>query len=373
MNQRVIGPVNNTHTESLTTKTPTTMKQLMTFLTGATLVCALNAEAAIWRVNNQGYSADFTDLQFAVSHPTVNNGDTIHVEPSGVSYGTIVCAKQLVLIGPGFKLGLPNGNPDLQANSEMATVNRIQLDAGSEGTVIYGLRIDYANSSSEINVNVSGIIIEGNFFDGTQVYFASNSILSVSNVLIHGNYFDGANAVVQYSNSTVRSYNNIQITNNYFEDGGVDLDDGTTAMSNCTVAFNVFNSDGNNCNVISADVRDNIFNDPTATITTTQNNIHHNLAAGVATLPGGNDNVNGVLMSAIFVGAGSEDAMWTLQAGVDALYPASDATERGIFGGADPYVLSGIPPVPTIYHLLSPTNAQAGTPLQVEISTRSND
>ena len=349
------------------------MKHVMTLLTSASLMVALNANAATWRVNNQGYSSDFTDLQFAVSHPTVNDGDTIHVEPSGVSYGTVVCAKQLVLIGPGFKLGLPNGNPDLQANSEMATVNRIQLDAGSEGTVIHGLRIAYAGTSSEINVNVSDIVIEGNFFDsGTEVVLSNSSVLTLNNVAIHGNYFSTA-GVVQYNSTTVHSYNGIVITNNYFEGDGIDLVDATTALSNCTVAFNVFNAPGNNCDVISTDVHDNIFNDPSATITPTQNNIHHNLAAGVATLPGGNDNVNGVLMSAIFVGSGSEDAMWTLQAGVDALYPASDATERGIFGGADPYVLSGIPPVPTIYHLLSPTNAQAGTPLQVEISTRSND
>lgn len=45
--------------------------------------------AKIWRVNNTGVPADFTTAQLANDNASVANGDTIHIEPSGTSYGSL--------------------------------------------------------------------------------------------------------------------------------------------------------------------------------------------------------------------------------------------------------------------------------------------
>jgi hypothetical protein len=44
-----------------------------------------------------------------------------------------------------------------------------------------------------------------------------------------------------------------------------------------------------------------------------------------------------------------------------------------MFGGNDPYKVSGIPGIPTIYQLQAPANVPAGGNLPVTISTRSNN
>jgi hypothetical protein len=45
----------------------------------------------------------------------------------------------------------------------------------------------------------------------------------------------------------------------------------------------------------------------------------------------------------------------------------------GIFGGPEPYVLSGIPPIPTIYFLTAPAIGEKNTGLPVQIKVKSNN
>ena len=44
--------------------------------------------------------------------------------------------------------------------------------------------------------------------------------------------------------------------------------------------------------------------------------------------------------------------------------------ECGIFGGSNPYILSGIPPIPSIYELIVPA---VGNTLQIRIKARTNN
>src|SRR5262245_12336996 len=97
------------------------------------------AHATVWRVNNLGYSANFTGttaLQDAFD--AASGSDTLHVEASPVDYGDVVLTgKYLIIIGPGYKLGnTPGYNPGLQARNDMATVNSITLGQGTSGTVV---------------------------------------------------------------------------------------------------------------------------------------------------------------------------------------------------------------------------------------------
>ncbi|MBL0127331.1 MAG: hypothetical protein IPP83_07680 [Flavobacteriales bacterium] len=349
------------------------MKTPTAFLIGANLFASMLAtpqvQASIWRVNSTpGYSSYPGTLQQLISN-VANDGDTVHVEASAVPYGDIVCDKRLVFIGPGFKLGLPNGNSDLQASQLMASLSSLTLNFNATNSAIYGLRF---TGSLSVLLNCAEAIIEGNFFESGALRF--NSDLTFSNVMVRNNYFNGT-GISRYN--VAQSFSSIFITNNVFNSSGINLSGSNAMVTSVIISHNVFNStaQSNFCNVSGAEIGDNIFNctNALASISISMNNIHHNIAAGISMLPNTNSNNNGVPESSIFTLTGSDDVRYTLIPLAILNFPASDGTQRGIYGGAVPYHLSGIPPVPTIYFLQANGVALQGDTLQVTIGTRSNN
>lgn len=327
--------------------------------------------ATIVRVNNNPvYDPDYIDLQLAVD--AASDHDTIHVEPSGASYGTVICDKVLVFIGPGFNLSLPNGNPDLQANPIMATLRSLKLEANASGSVVQGLHFDGGTLSGMI-VNCVSASIVGNLFEGNLGSIKFDTGTFYSGVLIKGNYFNPStsnNEAINENVNTTQVFADVLITNNIFH-GDIVFDDQDDSIGNMVIAHNVLA--GTQYKVEGAEFVDNIFTEPAVSLTLNLNTIHHNIAASTI-LPPGNGNDNTVDMSTIFSASASDDARWALQPGVAGTYPAADGTERGIFGGNMPYTLSGIPSVPSIYHLQqSGSSVLQGGTLEVTIGTRSND
>jgi len=151
---------------------------------------ASNAFAKIWRVNNTAHDAT-----------TVLAGDTLHLEPSLVSYGSLTSTKKLIILGPGYFLNL---NANQQANPIPATIENFTLNAGSSGTVISGLTIT-GNSS----ISTGNITIMRNNCSGV-IYLSAN--YSYSNVIISGNYL--RNVAWQGSTGTAL-ITNVMIFNNY--------------------------------------------------------------------------------------------------------------------------------------------------------------
>lgn len=323
--------------------------------------------AATWRVNNNAdYDPDFTSLQDAIN--AANAGDTIHVEPSPVTYGTDTLNKQLTLIGPGFKLGQGAGNNlGLQANSETAKIDWLIFMAGSEQSVVTGLHFVGPFALAQFDDATGNCVISRCYFDQGGIVF-NNTTTPLSQVLITQCYFNGS--ALSFGSQTVSLHSNISLLNNYIF-GTVALNE--TLVSDWTVAHNVF--DGSYAITFwNTEFLNNIFADSTAILSLDLNSFSHNLAAGASTLPSGNFNVNGVDMGTIFVGTGSDDSTWQLQAGVSTTYPASDnLTERGMYGGETPYQLSGVPSVPSIYTLQTTPTAIQGATIDVNIGTRSND
>lgn len=60
--------------------------------------------------------------------------------------------------------------------------------------------------------------------------------------------------------------------------------------------------------------------------------------------------------STIFVGStnNSTDGQWQLLANSPAKSAGSDGSDCGMFGGATPYQLSGLPPIPVVYDIIGP-------------------
>ena len=95
--------------------------------------------SAKWRVSNvAGVVANFTDLQQANDASSVLAGDTVYLEGSTINYGDANINKKLIIVGPGFFLG---ENDSTQANKVPAIISTLNMNPGSEGSVITGVSI----------------------------------------------------------------------------------------------------------------------------------------------------------------------------------------------------------------------------------------
>lgn len=91
-------------------------------------------------------------------------------------------------------------------------------------------------------------------------------------------------------------------------------------------------------------------------------------------MPAGNGNSSNTTgFSSGFIGSGSTDGKWQLSASSIFKGVGFGGADCGIFGGAEPYVLSGIPPIPTIYSLTAPAVGEKNTGLPIQIKVKSNN
>lgn len=338
-----------------------------------------NANAKIWRVNNNaGVSADFTSLQSAIDAGAVLNGDTLHIEPSATDYGGgISLTKQLTIIGAGYFLDPANsGNANLQYTTLESTVNYIDCNNGSNGSKFLGIRFTYALqfylNSGPANITVEKCQLAAVLFGQTFTF---------SNVTFRKCFFKnlggGLNQLFYIQGSPVLA--NFTFENCIVEDMPLDfsiLGTGTNIVRN-----NVFyySGGGINYNVNNAYFANNVinyannFNFTGGTVV--KNNFFSN--AGQP-LPGGAvNNQVGIAASSIFTLTGSTDARFLLKAGSPAVAAgvtiSSYTPDCGAYGATDPYKLSGIPNIPSIYLLTVPSSINQGSNMPVTISSTNNN
>jgi hypothetical protein len=332
------------------------MKKTIILTACFTAFTVLNSSAKIWRVNNAGLPADFTSIQAAHNDADVLAGDTLHIEPSWVSYGALVSTKKLIILGPGYFLDL---NTNQQANPATASITSFTLNAGSSGTVISGLTItgenNYINTGnvtiSRNNIanaiflsrdySYSNVLISGNLCSGYIGDSGSGASLLITNVLIFNNLLYYILLPVQFSgvisNNVISHYNN--------------------SISNFTIKNNIITSTTNY----------NIFNG-------SFNTISNNICASPSGLPGNNGNQNNVSMATVFIGAtgNSTDGQYQLANGSPAIGAGLNGEDCGMYGGSTPYHLSGLPEIPSVYFLSAPSNSNGNT-LPVTISVKTNN
>ena len=163
-------------------------------------------------------------------------------------------------------------------------------------------------------------------------------------------------------------FENLQVTNCFL-----------TAIFNITTNINGLirnNIFTNHVTISNSYIANNIFlNSPTLSFTNCT--VKYNIAQ-VNVLPAGNSNQNNISQASLFTLTGSTDGRYQLKAGSPAIgagEPVNGVTpDAGVFGTADPYRLSGIPPIPTIYALTVPASVpSSATSMTVTVSTRSNN
>lgn len=329
------------------------------------------AEAAKWRVNNRtGVDADFTDIGSAVT--AASPGDTIYVEPSASYYsGGINITKPLVIIGSGYFNGnsvygtYPTNNPGLQADTVGSQIygSYLSLNTGSAGSVIMGLTFNQCYPV----VYDNNITIKRNLLYYTALYISDNygSITGLNNLDIRQNLFVSTSVT---SSAFYGAFSNIGIQNNLFYSSSISLPVGATGA----VQNNNFVSGSINC--WGFQINNNIMTESSSF--TANNCVFFNNIGDATQFPNsgnGSNNQQNITTTALYTnyssGTESRFALAPAGPGIGAGFNGVDC---GIFGGPDPYKLSGIPPFPTIYSLSAPNTTTSAT-LPVTISTRSND
>lgn len=340
------------------------------------LLSAMPSQAKIWRVNNNpGVTADFTTFNAAVASASVLATDTIHIESSPLSYttGGITLTKRVTVIGVGYFLNPTNttypANPGLQAVINSSSLQGFTIGTGAANSKFLGLEIGsltFAGGASPYN-----ILIEKCFFTGSINFNnATHDGLTIRKCFF-------SNAAIQGSQGTLTNFvceNTIFWTTFGYINLPI-LTGSTNILRN-----NSFKEVGAGCTIVNCYVANNIFGTPAWNFTNCT--IKNNLFSANQTLPGTatNNQVN-VNMTNVYEGGstGSQDSRTILKSGSPAIAAgltigAVVTPDCGAFGATDPYKLSGIPDIPSIYALNVPISIPSGSAnMTITFSTRNNN
>lgn len=335
----------------------------------ACLLIAFPSQAKVWRINNTpGVTADFSTPALAVASASVLNDDTLHIEGSATGYAGFTLSKRLVVIGSGYFLTGANANTGLQANLNASDVGSVYLDSIASGSTFIGLILAIGNGpalgSATDNITLTRCQISS--FSLPYGYTANTKMVGWK---INKCYIAG----ISFASVPLQNW---EVTNNIFT-GSVDISN-TNCLNNL-VRNNVFRSQLYMYNGYFAN---NIIQNTTFTVTnvTVKNNLCIGAPAGFTPFVGLNGNLNNQTDIALFQGltGNSTDGQWRLKAGSPAIAAGETISaitpDCGAYGTADPYVLSGIPAIPTIYLLTVPASvASSATTMPITISTKSNN
>jgi hypothetical protein len=368
------------------------MKNVFTFLI---LLLAISASAqTIRRVNNNpGITGTniFTTIQAA--HDAAVNGDIIYVEPSNVSAGTLTCTKNLRIFGNGYFL---NFNIQLQNDVRTSRVSDITLNTGSDGTVISGL--DVAGNGIIQGFGVSNITVSRNRCRSIDFWAIrpGNTSISFSNITIIQNYIEGCpttncgapGALFVQGVVETSSYfaSNILVSNNFI---GRDWDPAIVIYNTVTgiaIKNNVIdgivlvaNGSFENNFIIGGlgTFGQTVGPAPAFVLNYASNVVLQNNAGNGNKFPSGypSSNLNNINPGDHFdvLNGASPDANLRLRSTSILKTAGAGGGEIGIYGGDFPYVISGIPAIPSFSTFNTSAVGSNTTPLSVTISTKSNN
>jgi hypothetical protein len=348
------------------------MKKLITL--SIILLTCLSAKASIYRVNNNpGTAAQYTVAQTA--HDACNPGDTLYIEGTTISYGTLNISKKINIIGPGYFLAQ---NPNTQVNPTSALFTLINCNAGSAGTYLTGLDINDLMLATGVN----NIVIKRNHIGCPTCYnsVSSSGVLylqgSNANILIIQNYVSCSQNYGSGKGSPIAlmaGCSNITIGNNYCEGTGSGYDViYVDVAASAVITNNIFKGTTNAPVTINNSTFNNNFiltpGSPSFNGSSNSQNNNFSIYSQLDTTGGNvhNNHIN-IPMATLVVGTGSSDGQWKLKAGSPAIGAGYGGGDCGIFGGSDPYVLSGLPTVPAIYFFSAPSSGSGTLPVQVKI------
>lgn len=342
------------------------------FLTILLMLCfGTSLFATTFRVNNTpNTDADFDNLIDA--HAIARNGDTLLIEGSGGSYGSLTMTKRLTLIGPGYFL---DENPNTSV-SVTAKLDFLILDPGTDNEPSTGaaaseiIGLDFSNSASgrSIDIRVDDVIVRKCYLRSVYILNGAVRVKPATGVQIIQNYFTGA---VYNSSASSDPVVNVQILNNIFG-ASISFRPGSSGA----ILHNIMQR-GLSVIGFAGEIRSNIISstrENDVEIPSLPNNqISHNIAAA-GQFGDANGNFTTVVDN-LFVGeaGNSTDGQWQLRPNSLAANRAHDGTDIGPFGGDNPYVLSGQGGSPAIIFFEAEPIGTASNRLKVRIRAKSSN
>lgn len=292
------------------------------------------------------------------------NGSILLVE-SG-SYGDLQITKPITLFGPGYFLHGKNANEGVQATESSALLGQVIIRTTGNGTHLSGLKLnDYILKGENIIISschFNGITIE----DSSKNISIQKSFFSFFDI---GNSSTGINLKNNIINAVGRSWNSVisgrirnrtyvEISSNSFIAGGyVFLEDYGT--NNIAFRNNIF-----------PNTAAGFWGNPNSTF---KNNIYQHIDISPDNLHPTNKFISNYESLYLSGNQGAPDYRYQLAPNSPARGAGENGTDCGAYGGVDPYVLSGVPNIPSIYYLnVQPSVPQGGT-LQVEIKAKTNN
>jgi len=224
---------------------------------------------------------------------------------------------------------------------------------GSAGSVIEGLTIP------GLFIDAGAITIQRNNIN-SYIYLGFQASSVCNGDTIRQNYLYGF--VSQTPSSTIT---NLMIYNNIVYGTGFDF----SSNINNTSGFAINNDFlGALFSCVNMTFQNNIMNGANFGAFQASNVFFNNIASNTG-IPTGNGNQQNVNMNNVFNGFSSgtgfsSDGRYMLKAGSPAIGTGvinSVTVDCGAFGGPAPYVLSGMPPIPSIYAFSAPSSVPTGT------------
>jgi len=320
------------------------------------LVSAISAQ--IYTVDNSNDGADFTDLQVAIN--TAADGDTIYVASSNVSYGNISINKKLTIFGSGY---LTN------AFSQPTIIGTVTFSNNCKKSHLSGFEVVNINATATSS-SIDSLTISDNLISGQiNLYYRIGHI-------IEGNLFSRQNGVCiqasQGSSNTQAKY--LKIRNNVFYGYIYRLwDVNSEVISNTFIRsgllFNAYRSStaGTLVNNIYFGITDGeVAGGCTGCISEFAYHYYHDGTDFAGENP---MFVNPTTLTTDNITAFDINHDLSLQAGSTAIGGGQFGFDQGAYGGGNPFVRGGFPPVPRVVSITSPVSSiESGGTLEITIN-----
>jgi hypothetical protein len=344
---------------------PTNMKTIISTILSI-IILNLAIAQTVRRVNNNvGISGTNVYSTFAAAHTAAANNDIIIIDPSTTSYGDITLTKPLKIYGNGYFL---DTNTELKADQRRSNLGIVDLNTGSGGSEFYGVYM------ANVRIyGVSNVTLSRSYVDAMTIYNSNKTATTntnVSNLVITRNYFGYINA----NPTTGYTISNVLVTNNIINYVSAATD---PSIQSWVVKNNSIKSQGStgpNITLVNSIYENNLLSEG-GTPAFFNCLVNYNVST-VSSFSFGTANQNGYDIISDLTGGGvgiSNDEFYKIKAGSPLKTAASDGGEVGAFGGTTPYIISGIPAIPSITGFLNTGTGDATTPVKVTISAKSNN
>lgn len=315
----------------------------------------------------------FSDLQSAID--AANPNDWIYVYPG--NYESIVVNKPVRLTGVGYYL-LDNYDiePDRSAHATLSGL--LSVESTGSGAIIESLAIGNVEITDASNVFLRRCHVGGYM-----------NLSNTSNVIISSSYFRTSSVLYDASPYVVSGTTQALFENCVFNPAYKSCNYG------CTRLYYAFGANGGTHNLVferciftlsprfvrgtgQLTFSDCIFYRQGNAVGTPSSGADYTSAytnnISVSSRPSGGSNIDNVDHTSIFASTSnlSFDAGFQLAPDSPAKGSAGDGGDCGVFDGANPYILSGVPELPLIYRIEADRGAstQQGLPVNIKVRTQ---